>query len=130
MPPPSDRIILPQSAWLNSSSSAARTGTTSRCNPAISSVVAGPPAVRAGGGVGLGGLGGGVVGGEFHLDARVLGQADGGSVAILALPVEIPIGNAQQGAARAIGEDGVGVHGFADVVGVGDDADGVDIDGG
>src|SRR5438067_1352824 len=43
MPPPSDRIILPQRAWLNSSASRASTGVASRWSPAISSAVAGPP---------------------------------------------------------------------------------------
>src|ERR1035437_2740867 len=65
--------------------------------------------------VGIARIGGGIIVGEFHFDARVRRQADGRGVAILALPVEIPIGDAEQGAARAIGEDGVGVHGFADV---------------
>src|SRR4030095_17266657 len=46
-----------------------------------------------------------------------------------AWPVESPIGDAEQGAACAVGEYGVRVHRFADVMGVGDDADSVHLDG-
>src|ERR1035437_8506424 len=38
-------------------------------------------------------IGGGIVVSEFHFGARVRRQPDGSGVAILALPVEIPIGN-------------------------------------
>ena len=60
---------------------------------------------------------------EFHFEARTGGQLDRRDIAILFLPVEVPIANPDQPLLAAVGQDRPALHVPADVVRVRDDAD-------
>ena len=69
----------------------------------------------------------GVVVGEFHFDSRTGPQSDRSRIAVLVLPVEVPVGNVKQGPLAAVREDRVPPHVFTDIVRVRDDAEQIDI---
>ena len=79
--------------------------------------------------VGVHWIAGGVVVLEVHLQARATREGDGIFEDVGVLHVEVPVLDAEQLAAHAVGEGGEGLEVLAEVMGVGGDLDGLDIDG-
>ena len=78
-------------------------------------------------GVGVTGVGGGVVVGVVHVEDGVSGEEDGDGEAVDGLAVDVPVVDEDETLLFAVGEEGVGLHGFAEVVGVEVDAEEVNV---
>ena len=120
---------LPHSAWPNSCQSSMSSGTTCTCRPAISSVVSGPHTTRCARMVRIARIRVRIIVSEFHFQARIRRQLHRRRVAVLFLPVEIPVANPDQPLLASIGQDGPAFHLFADVMRVRDNAHRLDIHG-
>lgn len=73
--------------------------------------------------MGIARVGGGVVVAPTHVDGGAFGQMNGLAIAIDGLPVDVPVGDVEQGQGLAVGEIGPGFDVVAEVVGVGIDGE-------
>jgi len=90
---------------------------------------AGAPEDALRGAAGVAGVGRGVIVEDLHFEAGAGGELEGSAELVDVLPVEVPIGDGEEGAAESRRGDGPGAELASDEVGVGDDLPEGDIDG-